>query len=149
LTQEEIDNLKKRVLAIIKSSGYSESPLQEFGDGEGKGAEARPASGLSHCVNLAIELDKASHGDLVIIAAFGMVHEDKLDEAVPKLVFPDAANRIVETRSVPAGPDLRVRSCTTRPRATENGAVTYEETCTVGGEEVRDEGLRIRLGGED
>lgn len=52
-------------------------------------------------------------------------------------------------RSVPAGPDLRVRSCTTRPRATENGAVTYEETCTVGGEEVRDEGLRIRLGGED
>jgi aspartate 1-decarboxylase len=43
-------------------------------------------------------------GDLVIIAAFGMVHEDKLDEAVPKLVFPDAANRIVETRSEPAGP---------------------------------------------
>ncbi|MBU4039176.1 MAG: hypothetical protein KJ690_02865 [Alphaproteobacteria bacterium] len=53
------------------------------------------------------------------------------------------------SRSVPAGPDLRVRSCTTRPRATEKGAVTYEETCTVGGEDVRDEGLRIRLGGED
>jgi aspartate 1-decarboxylase len=32
------------------------------------------------------------------------VHEDKLDEAVPRLVFPDARNRIVETRSVPAGP---------------------------------------------
>ncbi|MBQ0922288.1 aspartate 1-decarboxylase, partial [Hydrogenophaga aromaticivorans] len=47
---------------------------------------------------------RASVGDLVIIAAFGMVHEDKLDEAVPKLVFPDAANRIVETRSEPAGP---------------------------------------------
>ena len=43
-------------------------------------------------------------GDLVIIAAFGMVHEDKLDEAVPQLVFPDAANRIVEIRSEPAGP---------------------------------------------
>ncbi|MBS3911431.1 MAG: aspartate 1-decarboxylase [Hydrogenophaga sp.] len=47
---------------------------------------------------------RASVGDLVIIAAFGMVHEDQLDEAVPKLVFPDAANRIVETRSEPAGP---------------------------------------------
>ena len=69
LTQEEIDNLKKRVLAIIKSSGYSENPLQEFGDGLGKGAEARPLSGLSHCVNLAVELDKAHHGDLVIVAA--------------------------------------------------------------------------------
>lgn len=47
---------------------------------------------------------RASVGDLVIIAAFGMVHQHKLDEAVPKLVFPDAANRIVETRSEPAGP---------------------------------------------
>lgn len=47
---------------------------------------------------------RASVGDLVIIAAFGMVHEDKLDEATPRLVFPDAANRIVATRSEPAGP---------------------------------------------
>lgn len=47
---------------------------------------------------------RASVGDLVIIAAFGMVHEDRLDEVIPKLVFPDAANRIVETRSEPAGP---------------------------------------------
>ena len=52
-------------------------------------------------------------------------------------------------RSVPPGPDLRIRSCTTRPRATEKGTVTYEETCTLGGEEIRDEGLRIRLGGND
>ena len=47
---------------------------------------------------------RASVGDLVIIAAFGMVHEDKLDDCEPRLVFPDARNRIVETRSVPAGP---------------------------------------------
>ena len=40
-------------------------------------------------------------GDLVIIAAFGMIHEDQLDVAVPQLVFPDAAIRIVETRSKP------------------------------------------------
>lgn len=53
------------------------------------------------------------------------------------------------SRSVPPGPDLRVRSCTTRPRATEKGSVTYEEVCTLGGEEVRDEGLRIRLSGND
>ena len=53
------------------------------------------------------------------------------------------------SRSVPPGPDLRERSCTTRRTGTEKGAVTYEEVCTVGGERVRDEGLRIRLGGGD
>lgn len=47
---------------------------------------------------------RARVGDRVITAAFGRVHEDKLDEVIPKLVFPDAANRIVETRSEPAGP---------------------------------------------
>lgn len=47
---------------------------------------------------------RASVGDLVIIAAFGLVHEDQLDEASPKLVFPDADNRIREVRSVVAGP---------------------------------------------
>lgn len=53
------------------------------------------------------------------------------------------------SRSVPPAPDLRVRSCTTRPSVTERGAVSFEETCTVGGDEGGDEGLRIRLGGRD
>lgn len=51
---------------------------------------------------------RASVGDLVIIAAFAMVHEDRLDECQPKLVFPDAHNRIVEVRSEPAGPQAGV-----------------------------------------
>jgi aspartate 1-decarboxylase len=37
---------------------------------------------------------RAAVGDLVIIAAFAMVHEDKLDDAEPKLVFVDEKNRI-------------------------------------------------------
>ena len=37
---------------------------------------------------------RAAVGDLVIIAAFAMVHEDKLDDAEPKLVFVDEHNRI-------------------------------------------------------
>jgi len=39
---------------------------------------------------------RAAVGDLVIIAAFAQVHEDRLDEAQPKLVFvdADAGNRI-------------------------------------------------------
>lgn len=52
-------------------------------------------------------------------------------------------------RTVPGGPDLRDRTCTTRPSATREGGMTYREECTVGGEPVRDEGLRIRLGGGD
>jgi aspartate 1-decarboxylase len=51
---------------------------------------------------------RASVGDLVIIAAFAQVHEDKLDECVPKLVFPDAHNRIQEVRSEIAGPQAGV-----------------------------------------
>ena len=47
---------------------------------------------------------RASVGDLVIIAAFGMVHEDKVDSVVPRLVFPDAKNRVVEVRSEPVVP---------------------------------------------
>jgi aspartate 1-decarboxylase len=39
---------------------------------------------------------RAAVGDLVIIAAFAQVHEDRLDDAAPKLVFvdADAGNRI-------------------------------------------------------
>ena len=39
---------------------------------------------------------RAAVGDLVIIAAFAQVHEDRLDDAEPKLVFvdADAGNRI-------------------------------------------------------
>jgi hypothetical protein len=32
------------------------------------------------------------------------VHEDKRDDCEPKLVFPDAANRIAEVRSEVGGP---------------------------------------------
>jgi len=52
----------------------------------------------------------------------------------------------VPGRSVPAGPDLRVRDCTTRPRSDADGRMTFEEVCTVNGQDVRDEGLTIRLG---
>jgi aspartate 1-decarboxylase len=47
---------------------------------------------------------RASVGDLVIIAAFGMVHEDKLDECQPQLVFVDEHNRMKELRHDVAGP---------------------------------------------
>jgi len=52
-------------------------------------------------------------------------------------------------RSAPAGPDMRARECTTRPRSDGEGRMSFEEVCTVNGEDVRDEGLRIRLGGGD
>lgn len=42
---------------------------------------------------------RAAIGDLVIIAAFGMVAEDDLDRRRPKLVFVDERNRICEMRS--------------------------------------------------
>jgi aspartate 1-decarboxylase len=45
---------------------------------------------------------RASVGDLVIIAAFGLVAEEKLDAVKPKLVFVDAANRMVELRHEPS-----------------------------------------------
>ena len=51
---------------------------------------------------------RASVGDLVIIAAFASVHDDKVDEHVPTLVFVDGANRIAEVRHQPAGPQAGV-----------------------------------------
>jgi aspartate 1-decarboxylase len=42
---------------------------------------------------------RAAPGDLVIIAAFGLVAEAELDRVRPRLVFVDARNRIRETRS--------------------------------------------------
>lgn len=47
---------------------------------------------------------RASVGDLVIIAAFGLVAEDQLDRCVPQLVFPDEANRVREVRHEVGGP---------------------------------------------
>ena len=47
---------------------------------------------------------RASVGDLVIIAAFGMMSDLEPGQFKPKLVFPDAQNRIVEVRSDAAGP---------------------------------------------
>lgn len=52
-------------------------------------------------------------------------------------------------RSVPGGPDLRDKVCTTRPSGNRDGGMTYREECMVGGEPVRDQGLRINLGGRD
>jgi aspartate 1-decarboxylase len=42
---------------------------------------------------------KASVGDLIIIAAFGLVAEEQVRSHQPKLVFVDAANRIQELRA--------------------------------------------------
>jgi hypothetical protein len=53
------------------------------------------------------------------------------------------------SRTVPGGPDLRDKVCTTRPSGNREGGMTYREDCTVGGEPVREEGLRIRLSGND
>jgi len=41
---------------------------------------------------------RASVGDLVIIAAFGMVTDEQIPGHRPRLVFVDAANRAVELR---------------------------------------------------
>jgi aspartate 1-decarboxylase len=42
---------------------------------------------------------RAAVGDLVIIAAFAQVHEEKVPSFAPKLVFCDAGNGIKEERS--------------------------------------------------
>ncbi|CAN7617953.1 aspartate 1-decarboxylase [Variovorax sp. LjRoot290] len=42
---------------------------------------------------------RASVGDLIIIAAFGLVPEDRVSGFRPKLVFVDDANRIKEERA--------------------------------------------------
>ena len=42
---------------------------------------------------------RAAVGDLIIIAAFAQVHEDKCQGFEPKLVFVDRKNRIKEERS--------------------------------------------------
>ena len=48
---------------------------------------------------------RASLGDLVIIAAFGLVPEDQVRSHQPKLVFVDDANRIKEERAhIPVQP---------------------------------------------
>lgn len=54
-------------------------------------------------------------------------------------------------RTVPAGPQLTDRRCETRPTASARGGVIYTETCTTGrpGEQERERGLRLRLGGND
>lgn len=41
---------------------------------------------------------RAAAGDLIIIAAFAQVHEDRVPAHEPKLVFVDAQNRVVGTR---------------------------------------------------
>ncbi|MFN3558865.1 MAG: hypothetical protein ACK4UQ_06215 [Brevundimonas sp.] len=53
------------------------------------------------------------------------------------------------SRTVPAEPDLRDKVCNTRPSGTREGVMTYREECTVGGQPVREEGLRINLGARD
>jgi aspartate 1-decarboxylase len=47
---------------------------------------------------------RAATGDLIIIAAFGLVHEKRVPGHKPVLVFMDEANRIKEKRSDPENP---------------------------------------------
>ncbi len=47
---------------------------------------------------------RASVGDLVIIAAFGQVHEDQVVGFKPQLVFMDEHNRMKELRHHPENP---------------------------------------------
>jgi aspartate 1-decarboxylase len=53
---------------------------------------------------------RAHVGDLIIIAAFAQVHDDRVDQHVPTLVFVDGANKISEVRHEPAGPQAGVES---------------------------------------
>jgi aspartate 1-decarboxylase len=50
---------------------------------------------------------RASVGDLIIIAAFGLVPEDQVGSYKPKLVFVDGANRIKEERAHSGAGGLR------------------------------------------
>src|SRR4051794_7880997 len=50
------------------------------------------------CANGAAAL-LVAQGDLIIIATFTMLEEEELEGFKPKLVFVDAANRIVEVKS--------------------------------------------------
>ncbi|MBW8304177.1 MAG: hypothetical protein K0M78_09590 [Brevundimonas sp.] len=53
-------------------------------------------------------------------------------------------------RSAPGGPRLGDRTCETRPRAQREGGVVWTEECRpADGSKPPEEGLRIRLGGED
>lgn len=54
------------------------------------------------------------------------------------------------SRSVASGPRLVDRTCETRPRAQAEGGVAWVEECRpADGSEPPEEGLRIRLGGDD
>jgi aspartate 1-decarboxylase len=61
--------------------------------------KAPPGSGVISLNGSAAR--RASVGDLVIIAAFGLVAEEELDAVKPKRVFVDAANRMVSLRHDP------------------------------------------------
>ena len=50
---------------------------------------------------------------------------------------------------LPGGPDLADRNCMTRPNVSGRGAVLFSETCTRGGRETREEGLKVTFGGRD
>lgn len=47
---------------------------------------------------------RAAVGDLVIIASFASVHDDRIDAHLPTLVFVDGDNRVKEIRHEPSGP---------------------------------------------
>lgn len=54
------------------------------------------------------------------------------------------------SRSAPGGPRLVDRTCETRPRVQAEGGVVWTEECRpADGSEPAEDGLRIRLGGED
>lgn len=53
------------------------------------------------------------------------------------------------SRSLPAGPNLQERQCTTRPTVNGRGAVSFSEDCTQGATSSRDEGLKLTFGRDD
>ena len=62
----------------------------------------RPGSG-DICINGAAA-HRASRGDLVIIACFGFVEQEKLCRHEPRLIFVDAQNKVREVRAEIPGP---------------------------------------------
>jgi aspartate 1-decarboxylase len=60
---------------------------------------------------------RAAVGDLVIIAAFAMVPDERVANHQPKLVFMDEANRIKELRSHPHNPEQASQLRGERPSA--------------------------------
>lgn len=69
LNAKQLSEFKRRVLSIVKAPNYSEDPLREAQEKRPTETPNPRLRELNHCVAMAIEMDKAFHGDLFIIAA--------------------------------------------------------------------------------